>query len=170
MVSFKAVIKKFESKGEKTGWTYIEIPADLVKKIYKEDHRSFRVKGRIDDCSIKAMALLPMGEGNYIMALNASVRRELKKKPGAMVHLSIEQDKADIEIPEDLKLCLNDEPSAAEWFANMKMGERNYYIKWIMSAKTEITRAKRIAMAINSFVRKMDFGAMLREEKKNKIR
>ena len=169
MVSFKAVIKKFDSKGEKTGWTYIEIPAELAKKLHKKDQRSFRVKGKIDDCPITAMALLPMGEGLYIMALNASVRKELKKKAGAMVSLAIEQDNAEIEIPEDLKLCLEDEPSASEWFAKIKMGERNYFIKWIMSAKSENTRAKRIAMAINAFVKKMDFGMMLREEKKNKI-
>ena len=169
MLTFKTVIKKFDSKGEKSGWSYIEIPADLAKKLHNEDHRSFRVKGKIDDCKIQAMALLPMGEGNYIMALNATVRKQLKKKPGAIVNLSIEEDKSAIEVPEELKICLEDEPSAAEWFANMKMGERNYYIKWILSAKSENTRAKRIAMAINSFVRKMDFGMMLREEKKNKI-
>ena len=169
MVHFTATIKKFDSKGEKTGWSYIEIPADLTKKLHKTDHRSFRVKGTLDSCPVKAMALLPMGEGNYIMALNAAVRKQLKKKPGAVVKLSIEVDTAEVEIPEELRICLEDEPEAAQWFSNMKMGERNYYIKWIMSAKTENTRAKRIAMAINAFLRQMDFGAMLREEKKNKI-
>ena len=86
-----------------------------------------------------------------------------------MVKLNIELDSAEIRIPEELKICLEDEPLAAEWFDKMKMGERNYYIKWIESARSENTKAKRIAMAINSFIRKMDFGAMLREEKKNRL-
>jgi len=30
MVSFKALLLKFDKKGEKTGWTYFEIPAHIA--------------------------------------------------------------------------------------------------------------------------------------------
>ena len=39
IVQFKAVIKKFGDKGEKTSWHYIEIPVDIadqLKKGYKK--------------------------------------------------------------------------------------------------------------------------------------
>lgn len=32
MVNFNALIKKFGDKSEKTGWTYIEIPAAIAKQ------------------------------------------------------------------------------------------------------------------------------------------
>jgi hypothetical protein len=30
MVQFTTTIHRFEKQGEKTGWTYVEIPADLA--------------------------------------------------------------------------------------------------------------------------------------------
>jgi len=33
MYSFKSIILKFASKGEKTGWTYVEIPGDIILKL-----------------------------------------------------------------------------------------------------------------------------------------
>ncbi|MGE5108027.1 MAG: hypothetical protein ACM3H8_10810, partial [Sphingobacteriales bacterium] len=33
MITFTAVIKRFDKQGEKTGWTYIEIPSDIADKI-----------------------------------------------------------------------------------------------------------------------------------------
>ena len=61
--------------------------------------------------------------------------------------------------------CLQDEPEALKHFNSLPQGHRNYFIKWIESAKTEPTKTKRIAMVIKTMVRKMDFGAMLREER-----
>ena len=33
MIHFKAVIKKFGEQGEKTGWSYIEVPEEVASKI-----------------------------------------------------------------------------------------------------------------------------------------
>lgn len=33
MIEFKTVILQFAQQGKKTGWTYIEIQADLAKEI-----------------------------------------------------------------------------------------------------------------------------------------
>ena len=45
MIHFNAVIKKFNEQGEKTGWTYIEIPEEIASKIKPGYKKSFRVKG-----------------------------------------------------------------------------------------------------------------------------
>jgi hypothetical protein len=169
MVSFKAEIKKFGAKGEKSGWSYLEIPYEIAVKLHDRDKKAFRVKGNIDECTIKAIAVLPMGEGNYILPLNGEIKKGIRKRAGAFVVLKIEADLSEIEIPHDLQECLDDEPVAGEWFAGLKKGERNYFIKWISSAKTEVTRAKRIALAINAFLNKMDFGAMIRQQKKDRM-
>lgn len=43
-VQFTTTIHKFDKQGEKTGWTYFEIPADLAQKLKPGNKKSFRVK------------------------------------------------------------------------------------------------------------------------------
>jgi hypothetical protein len=170
MVKFSASIQKFGEQGEKTGWTYITIPQDIANNLMPDNRKSFRVKGRLDDYEFKGMALIPMGGGNFIMALNANVRRCIKKKQGAMLKVQLAVDHKPIEVPEDLELCLADEPRAQEFFSNkLPLSHRNYFIKWIEGVKSDAARAKRIARAVNALALEMNFAEMLRWEKNNPV-
>ena len=62
---------QFAGQGEKTGWTYIEIPANIAQQLKPDTKTSFRVRGMLDSCAVSGMALMPMGGGNFIMALKA---------------------------------------------------------------------------------------------------
>lgn len=166
MVRFTAVLKKFAKQGEKTGWTYIDIPSKIAVQL-KESKTSFRVKGKIDAYKIEQISLLPMGEGDFIMAVNADMRRGIKKPIGEKVELQLALDKNEIEPPEDLMACFEDEPSAKEHFYSLTKGHQKYFIKWLLSAKTEITRTKRIAEMINALSQQKGFNEMLRSRKNN---
>ncbi len=170
MVKFSANIQKFGQQGEKTGWTYIAVPQDITDQLMPDNKKSFRVKGRMDDFEFTGMALIPTGGGSFIMALNAAVRRSIKKKQGAMLKVQLEVDHQPIEVPEDLALCLADEPGAKEFFSKkLPQSHRNYFIKWIAGVKSDAARAKRIARAVNALARKMNFAEMLRWEKNNPV-
>ena len=80
MHSFTSIIQKYASKGEKTGWTYVDIPLDILLKLKRKDKREFRIKGLIDDIKIERLACYPVGEGNFIIAINAELRKKLSKK------------------------------------------------------------------------------------------
>ena len=95
MIQFMTTIHKFDKQGEKTGWTYIEISAVQAKKIKPETKVSFRVKGTLDQYKIKQIALLPMGNGNFIMPLNAAMRKATAKKCGDKLKVSIEADESE---------------------------------------------------------------------------
>ena len=41
MFAFIAIINKFEAKGEKTGWTYVDIPKDILIKLKRKDKKPF---------------------------------------------------------------------------------------------------------------------------------
>jgi hypothetical protein len=69
MVDFTTIILQFAEQGEKTGWTYIEIPADIAQEMKPGNKKSFRVRGKLDNLEVRGMALMPMGEGNFIMAM-----------------------------------------------------------------------------------------------------
>ena len=162
MVKFTATIHKFEQQGEKTGWTYIEIPADIAHQLKPGNRKSFRVKGKLDDFSIAGIALLPMGSGVFIMALNAGMRKGIGKRKGAMLNVQLAEDKKGFVFNKDFMDCLNDEPTAKDFFQTLSGSHQRYFSKWIDDAKTEPTRIKRITMAVNALAKKWGYPQMLR--------
>lgn len=166
MVRFTAIIKRFADQGEKTGWTYIEIPSKAAEQLKPTTKTSFRVKGRLDDFMIEKAALLPMGGGKFILTLNATIRKGIKKQKGATLEVSIEEDKAPLLVNAEFLECLRDEPAAMKTFDGITNSHRLYFSKWIESAKTETTKAKRIAMAVNALAKGWGFPEMLRAGKK----
>lgn len=167
MINFNAEIEKFDAKGEKTGWTYIFIPVNIANQIMPGIKKSFRLKGKIDQIEISGMGILPMGGGDFIMALNKTLRNQLKKDVGDKVKLWLAYD-ADfkVEMPEDLELCLAQEDGSLDTFLAQPKSHQHYFINWFNSAKTEITRTKRLILIVDAMVKKYDFGKMIRENKK----
>ena len=169
MVKFSTTILQFKQQGEKTGWTYIEVPEKVSEKLKPGNRRSFRVRGKIDKHPIQGIALLPMKGGGFIMALNAEIRKGIGKGRGATINLQIEaDDEFTFVLPPDLMECLEDEPKAMAYFKKLTKGHQGYFIKWVISAKTEETKAKRMAQMINGLAKGQDFGAMLRSLKQNR--
>ena len=167
MIEFNAIILQFAEQGEKTGWTYIEVPAHIAQQIKPGNKKSFRIRGTLDAFSVSGMALMPMGEGSFIMALKAEVRKGIHKSKGAMLQVKIEEDlDYKIEVPDDLQECFDFEPEALELFNSLAKSHRDYFIKWIESAKTNETRAKRIINTVNAMLHKWDYGTMIREMRK----
>ncbi len=84
MVCFSTIIKKFEEKGEKTGWTYIDIQAGIAQQLIPNNKKAFRVKGKLDEYIFEGISLVPMGGGDFIMPINATIRKNIRKsdQPG----------------------------------------------------------------------------------------
>lgn len=167
MVQFTATIQKFEEMGEKTGWSYISIPAKIAQQIFPGNKKSFRVKGKLDKHSIKGVSLLPMGGGDFIMALKADVRKAIGKQKGAKVEVQLTLDKAPYKINRELLDCLADEPAAQQHFNSMPPSHQAYWSKWIESAKTEATKTKRITQCVIALAKKFDYGQMIRSLKQD---
>ena len=162
MITFTTIIKQFGNHGEKTGWTYIDIPADLAALIKKNTRVGFRVKGKLDDYSFEGLALIPMGKGDFILALNATIRKQIHKGKGAMLKVQLAEDKKPYRLNADLMRSLKDEPAALKYFDSLSNSHRNYFSKWIDSAKTDETKIKRIAMAVNALMKGWGYPEMMR--------
>jgi hypothetical protein len=163
MIRFSTTIQKFGEQGEKTGWTYVRIPARIAGHLNPGNKKSFRVKGKLDEYAIKGVALMPMGEGEFIMALNTRMRKAIRKTKGAKLILQLEIDHEPIVPPADFLECLTDEPKALAFFNGLSKSHQNYFGTWIKSAKTEPTRIKRIARCIDALSKSYDFGRMMRD-------
>jgi hypothetical protein len=167
MIEYSTIILKFGEQGEKTGWTYIDVPADIAQQLKPGNKKSFRVKGFFDLFKIEGLALLPMGEGNFIIALNADIRKAIRKSEGAMLQVRLEVDNEfSIEPPPELLECLNDDPESMNFFNSLPKSHRDYFIRWIYSAKTEATRSNRIVQMANAMAQKWDYAQMIRANRK----
>lgn len=169
MVQFTATIKRFDKQAEKTGWTFIQIPSAIAQKMNPGIKKEYRVKGKIDEYSFVMKAVMPMGGGDFLLPLNAEMRKGIKKQKGASVEVKMEVDTNEIKPPAELIECLQDEPEILAYFNSLTKGHQNYFTNWINSAKTEPTKAKRIAATINALEKHWDFGMMLRAMKKEKM-
>jgi hypothetical protein len=169
MVEYTTIILKFADQGEKTGWTYIEVPADIAQQLKPGNKKTFRVKGMLDLFKFSGAALLPMGDGDFILALNAGLRKGIRKSEGAMLKVSLDVDHDySIEPPPELMECLNDDPGSLEYYNSLAKSHREYFLKWIDSAKTPSTRETRIVHTVNAMSNRWDYGHMIRANRKTK--
>jgi hypothetical protein len=167
MHSFQAIILKFASKGEKTGWTYVDIPPDIINKLKLKTKKEFRIKGVMDDVKFERLATYPIGEGNFIIAINGELRKKLGKKEGAMLSIKFELDKSEALQSRELMDCLNEDPIALKQFNSQPLSHRNYFHRYVYTAKGADTRAGRIVNIINTMYKKQNFGEMVRSLKGN---
>jgi len=150
LVNKKYLLEKFPCKG---GWTFTVIPEILPDK-----HSPFgwvKVKGSIDGFEIKDYRLQPTvkGDNRLFLAVKAEIRKVIKKEAGDYVHIILYLDNDALEIPEELIVCLKDEPKAYEKFQQLKESEQRAFLNWIYSAKTDETKVKRMVETIDKVLK-----------------
>jgi Domain of unknown function (DUF1905)/Bacteriocin-protection, YdeI or OmpD-Associated len=170
MEKFTATIHQFGEQGEKTGWTYIEVPESVTEKLQPGKKKSYRVKGKLDKYSIAAVALIPMGGGRFIIPLNTAMRKGISKKKGAVLQVALAYDPEPLKAPAGFLECLEDEPEAKHFFDSLKQSNRTYFIKWMAGVKSENAVAKRMAQVIKALAQQQDFVAMIRSHKEERDR
>ena len=168
MIHFKATLKKFAEQGEKTGWTFIEVSAELSQQLKPNYRKSYRVKITLDSISFEGVAMIPMGEGTFIVAINMGMRKAIGKHKGDEVVVTIEIDEKGYQLNQDFVACLHDEPRALTYFNSLAKSHQVYFSKWIESAKTIETKSRRIANSLTYLSREQGYGEMIRDLKEKK--
>lgn len=171
MVNLSLEIEQFESNGEKTGWSYVFITQEVAEQLLPDNRREFRVCGLIDQVAVSGICVMPVKPDGFILPLKKSLRKQLRKERGQLVNLQLQHDKDfEIVMPADLEVCLADEEQWMERFMAQPKSHRNYFINWLNTAKTDVTRTKRLMMIVEAMDRGMDFGTMIRTAKVKKDR
>ena len=143
-------LERFQGKG---GWTFARIPEISQNK--KTHFGWVKVKGSIDGYEIRKYQLMPMGNGQLFLPVKAEIRKKIGKKEGDLVHVILYPDNEPLEVPEEMLLCLQDEPDALKFFHSLSESEQKFYIQWIYTAKQEETKINRLAKTINRLLKKM---------------
>ena len=166
MIKFTTTLLKFATHGEKTGWTYIIIPAEFAQQLKPNFKKSFYIKGKLDNHAIKQKAVIPMGGGDFILPLNAAICKATGKRKGAQLEVQLALDESAFLFSKEMMACLEDEPKALENFKKLTGSEQKYFSKWIDSAKTTETKTKRILQTLNAMLNGFNYGQMIRSLKK----
>jgi uncharacterized protein YdeI (YjbR/CyaY-like superfamily) len=109
-----------------------------------------------------------MGGGQFIMAINAQMRKGTGKRKGATLKVQLQEDTQPPPLSPELLDCLADEPKALAYFKSLPLGHQRYFSNWIESARTVPTRSKRIVQAVNALAKGFGFPEMIRAQKKAK--
>lgn len=145
LVNKKFSLEKYPGKG---GWTFVRIPKTFKNKEEKLNWK--KVRGTIDGFEIRKYHIFPIGNNNGLfLPVKAEIRKHIKKKEGDLVHVILYPDNEPLEIPEEMLLCLQDEPKAFTFFNSLSDSEQKFYMQWIYSAKKEETKIDRLAKTIN---------------------
>ena len=157
-------------------WPNHKIPGSKEKNILREGQepwKQFNQKitikqnftlGLLDQHPVQKKALLPMGEGKFILPLNLSMRRAIGKGAGDNLTVQMEEDRRDITPSADFMKCLRDEPRALAHFKSLPGAHQRYFSKWIEEAKTIHTKTKRITMAVIALASNQGFPEMMRSQ------
>ncbi len=144
LVHKKCLLEKFHGKG---GWTFTKIAG--IKKSSNGKFGFRKVRGFIDGYEFRKFHLMPTKEGELFLPVKAEIRKQINKKDGDWVMVTLYPDDEPMNLPEELLICLQDEPVAYSFFMKLSESEQKYYIQWIYSAKKEETKIERMAKAIN---------------------
>ena len=118
----------------------LDDPLHLLNKGEEASAGSF---GRIN-----TIADLPDEEALKVFVLQAIQLNESGEKPSINIKPKVLVEKKELVMPDYFTTVLNDNPKAKEIFEKFSPSHKKEYLEWIIDAKTEVTRQKRMAQAV----------------------
>jgi len=92
-----------------------------------------------------------------MLVLNATLRKEIKKKAEDLVHIKLFIDESKVEVAEEILDSLLQSEAAYRFFLTLSESNKKYYIDYINSAKGLDTKVNRIVKMIQNLEKKRKF-------------
>lgn len=139
--TFRAVI---ETAGG--GGAFVRIPFDVEQTFGKA---RVPVVATIEGEPYRG-ALVRMGEPCHILGVLKDIRLKTGKSFGDEVEVTLEEDTAPrvVEVPEDFRTALEQEPAALSAFQEMSYTHQREYVRAILAAKRPETRQNQVRKSI----------------------
>jgi hypothetical protein len=129
------------------GGAFVVLPDKVVAALGGGSR--FRVTGTLDGVDF-ASSTMSMGGGRVCLGVHKATRQAAGVEIGDRVKLEVERDDRprEISVPDDLAAALDGEPGARAAFDKLSFTHRREYVEWVMGAKRDETRARRIAQTL----------------------
>ncbi len=157
---FNAPIEKFGvGKTRKIWYNVLFLPEHLQTELPFDRYPRLRVEGEIADVPI-ANAFIPTGDGRYYVIVAPNVLRDAEVALGDEVGMRFcIADQDHVDVPDALSAALDINEDARKVWAALTPGKKRMLAQHVVSAKTDKTRDKRVAEALEIVV---DFDGNLR--------
>lgn len=138
---FEAIIQKVPDKDG----AFVEVPFDIEKEF---GAKRVKIKAKFDGVDYRG-SIVSMG-GRYVIGITKAIRKEICKDASENIFVEVEKDEEvrDIELQMDFKIELEKRAGALKFYNSLSYSIKRKYHEWIISAKKEETRQKRIIEAI----------------------
>lgn len=132
---------------------YLLIPNDIVMQL--GGSFSLRLWCTANEKIKWQCGLTALGNGDAYISLNAQRLKQLKAKPGDEVMISLEKDDSEfgLEVPEELKELLEQDPEGNKRFHQLVAGKQRYIIRVIAGVKSSHLRVERAVALIGNLKR-----------------
>jgi hypothetical protein len=143
----KATFKTVLLTAGKTA-TGIKIPPEVIEKL--NAGKKPAVKVTINGFTYRSTVAV-MG-GDYMVGVNAENREGAKVKGGDKIEVTIELDTEprEVKLPAEFKKALDKNAKAKKGFETLSYSKKKFYVTPVAAAKTDVTRTKNIAKAIDA--------------------
>ncbi|MCI0710037.1 MAG: YdeI/OmpD-associated family protein [Chloroflexi bacterium] len=107
------------------------------------------VKGTINGYPYRS-SVFPLGDGTHYMVVNREVREAIDKLEGGhlLVTMELDTNKRVVEVPADFQSLLAENEQARRFFEKLSYSHQKEYVDWIVEAKRQETRKRRMEQAV----------------------
>jgi hypothetical protein len=140
---FSATLLRPQQPGGDSTWTFIKLPKDASDTLPRRGRAT--VNGTINGCAFTA-TLEPDGQLSHWLKVDKKLREKAGADVGDLVKMEIApvDEEPDPEIPPDFLAALQANPDARVVWDSATTIARVDWIHWIVTAKQDKTRVKRI--------------------------
>ncbi len=157
---FEAELGEFGvGKTRKVWYRVVFLPPDLEEQLPFDEYPRLRVDGEIADVPVNS-AWMPTGDGRRYLIVGPEVVRTAGLGIGDSVTVRFRiADQDHVDVPDALELAIASSPAAAKVWEALTPGKKRALAHHVGSAKTDATRARRVAQALAALT---DNGGSLR--------
>ncbi len=133
--------------GNNTG---IEVPPEVIEQL----GAGRRPPVRVDLSGFEFRTTVGVMGGRHLVPVSKAVREASGVAGGdeVSVTLTVDTSPREVDVPEDLVAALAAEPAAAAFFGGLSNSLQRYHVGQVTDAKTDATRQRRIAKAVQLFL------------------
>jgi hypothetical protein len=139
-------LEKFPQKG---GWTYIVLSELEKPKAY---FGMMKVNGKIDNHDLVGVTLMPYGNGNLFLPVNAKIRKIISKEAGDSVKLLLTEvdaeEREEVFTESNILACIREEPLAWEKFQQLPQETKDHELQEILHFQLESKKIEKIILLI----------------------
>jgi hypothetical protein len=142
--TFEALV---ESIGPGGAWSRINVPVEATAPWGTKARLA--VRGTLNGFAYRS-SIFPNGDGTFHMMFSKAMQAGARAGPGDPVRVVMERDDAprEVETPPDLVEALDANEAAAGTWSRFSVSTRQEYVEWLLGAKAEATRARRLRRAV----------------------